>query len=125
MQEITSTNNITKAAKQIVDSLAEKWALSEEEINIFLGNSYWKNIVSKNNLPQYTLDRISYLLGIYKALHTLLPSPSAADNWIKEPNTAPLFNGNSALTYMLSGEIDHLKNIKLFLDKQYGIYFIY
>ena len=118
MQEITSNNDITKAARQIINSLTEKWALSEEDIYILLGNLDWKNFIFENDLSQDTLDRISYLLGIYKVLHILLPSSTAADNWIKEPNTAPLFKGGNALTYMLSGEIKHLKNVKLYLDEQ-------
>src|SRR5882757_7685035 len=37
-------------------------------------------------LPRDTLERISYLLGIYKALQLLLPDTRAADEWIRRPN---------------------------------------
>ena len=47
----------------------------------------WKVDETAQCLEQDTLCRISYLLGIYKALHTLLPQ-KAADEWIKKPNIA-------------------------------------
>ena len=36
-------------------------------------------------LPKDTLERISYILGIYKALQLLLPDEKAADEWVKRP----------------------------------------
>ena len=52
-----------------------------------------------------TLERLSYLLGIYKALQILLPDPHAADEWVRKPNTAPPFGGSSALERMSSGQV--------------------
>ena len=49
-----------------------------------------------------TLERISYIVGVYKALQLLLPDETAADDrWVKRPNTAPLFGGRSALDRVL------------------------
>ena len=48
-------------------------------------------------LSRDTLERISYILGIWKALQILLPDPAAADAWIRKPNAAPLFSGKPAL----------------------------
>src|SRR5437016_2904952 len=50
----------------------------------------WKKDLDGHLSPD-TLERISYLLGIFKALHILLPNESAADAWIKKPNAATLF----------------------------------
>lgn len=54
----------------------------------------WKK-QQAGNLPRDVLERISYILGIYKALQILLPDPARADGWIKAPNAAPLFAGRS------------------------------
>ena len=59
-------------------------------------------------LPKDTLERISYILGVYKALQILLPDEAAADAWVKRPNQAPLFAGKSALDRMLSGQVADL-----------------
>jgi hypothetical protein len=71
-------------------------------------------------LPKDTLERISYLLGIYKALQILLPDPSAADAWIRQPNRAPMFSGRSALDRMLSGNVADLFVVRRYLDAQRG-----
>ncbi len=69
-------------------------------------------------LPRDTLERISVLLGIYKALHILLPIPARADGWIRRPNTA--FDGNSALDVLLRGRVDNLYQVRRHLDAWRG-----
>ena len=66
------------------------------------------------------LERISYLLGIFKALHILLPDEEAADAWVRKPNTAPLFAGTSALERMMSGQVSDLYVVRQYLDAQRG-----
>ncbi|MFO1242893.1 MAG: MbcA/ParS/Xre antitoxin family protein [Rickettsiales bacterium] len=106
-------------------NIAEHWQLSTEQQRILLGNParstffQWKKkgdgILSKD-----TLERISYILGIYKALQILLPQADAADAWIKRPNTAPLFHGSSALDRMLSGNVADLYIVRQYLDAERG-----
>ncbi|HEY8289407.1 MAG TPA: MbcA/ParS/Xre antitoxin family protein [Acetobacteraceae bacterium] len=72
------------------------------------------------DLPKDTLERLSYLLGIYKALQILLPNAQAADAWVREPNQAPLFGGQSALRRMLSGNVADLFLVRQYLDAQRG-----
>ena len=69
-------------------------------------------------LPKDTLERISYILGIYKALQILLPDEKAADEWVRRPNAAPLFYGQSALDRMLSGQVVDLFVVRQYLDAQ-------
>ncbi len=72
-------------------------------------------------LSRDTLERISYLLGIYKNLNILLPSQRAADEWIRKPNMAPLFNGQSAIDRMLAGNLVDLADVRRYLDAQRGM----
>ena len=81
----------------------------------------WKAERTAPRLGRDVLDRISYLLGIYKALNILLPSPRAADEWVKKPNTAPLFHGQSALDRMLGGSLMDLADVRRYLDAQRGL----
>ena len=67
-----------------------------------------------------TLERISYVLGIYKALQILLPRPEAADAWVRRPNAAPLFGGMSALDRMKSGRVADLYVVRHYLDGERG-----
>jgi hypothetical protein len=42
--------------------------------------------------------------------------PAAADAWVRKPNTAPLFGGQSALARMLSGNVADLYVVRQYLD---------
>lgn len=105
--------------------IAEQWRLSVDEQIRLLGDparsTYfkWKK-EAPAQLPKDTLERISYILGIYKALQILLPDPEAADAWVRRPNRAPLFGGRSALERMLSGNVADLYVVRQYLDAQLG-----
>ena len=105
--------------------IAELWRLSVAEQMTLLGItarstfSKWKRDPNVE-LPKDTIERISYLLGIYKALQILLPDQRAADAWVRQPNQAPLFGGKSALERMLSGHVADLFVVRRYLDAQRG-----
>ncbi len=105
--------------------IAELWKLTTQEQIVLLGvssrSTYFKWKKEPNpTLPKDTLERISYILGIYKALRILLPNDEAADAWIRKPNDAPLFGGRSALERMLSGNVSDLYVVRQYLDAQRG-----
>jgi Antitoxin Xre-like helix-turn-helix domain/Antitoxin Xre/MbcA/ParS C-terminal toxin-binding domain len=105
--------------------IAELWHLSISEQLTLLGitsrSTYFKwRKEPQPKLPRDTLERLSYLLGIYKALQLLLPDTRAADEWIRRPNDAPLFGGRSALERMLSGNVADLYTVRQYLDAQRG-----
>jgi hypothetical protein len=105
--------------------IAGLWGLSVEEQMTLLGvtarSTFFKWRKSPATiLPKDTLERISYILGIYKALQILLPEEKAADEWIRQPNTAPLFSGQSALDRMLSGHVADLFMVRQYLDARRG-----
>lgn len=105
--------------------IAEQWGLSVDEQMTLLGLSArstffkWKRDPNVT-LPKDALERISYILGVYKALQILLPEEAAADAWVKRPNDAPLFAGRSALDRMLSGQVADLFVVRQYLDAQRG-----
>lgn len=124
--DIDSTNTpLLAAGVRSFFRLAEEWQLSEAEQIILLGLppdfelDRWRHgdIISANG---ETLERISYLLGIYKAIHTLLPIPDQANRWMRAPNSAPMFGGRSALDRILRGSIADLRSVRAYLDAQLG-----
>jgi hypothetical protein len=80
----------------------------------------WKAAPETADLKRDTLERLSYLLGIYKALQVLLPATASADAWVKKPNTAPLFGGKRALDRMLGGNVADLLAVRQYLDARRG-----
>ncbi len=105
-------------------NIADKWCLSPDQQMKLLGVGArstfykWKKD-GEVALPRDTLERISYILGIYKSLQILLP-PKAAHDWIKKSNDAGIFGGRSALDYMLSGNVADLYVVRRYLDAQRG-----
>lgn len=68
-------------------------------------------------LPQDSLERISYLLGIHKALRIIFSTNlERAYEWVSKPNQATPFNGKSALAYMLQGRVVDLADVRRYLD---------
>ena len=70
--------------------ISDAWGLTQSEARILLGNppesTYYKWKSGRvGNVSSDLVERISYVLGIYKALQILLPLPEAADAWVKRP----------------------------------------
>ena len=118
---------LSSAALQAFFNLSARWGLSAAQERILLGSPpestffKWKAERTARRLGRDVLERISYLLGIVKALNILLPSPRAADEWVKKPNAAPLFHGQSALDRMLGGSLVDLADVRRYLDAQRGL----
>ena len=74
--------------------------------------------------PRRVLDvdritRISFLVGIYKALH-ILYGDKLADEWVRLPNSNALFAGRTPLQFMLSGGLLAMQSVRQLLDARRG-----
>jgi len=114
------------AALRTFFAIARAWGLSTGQAMALLGlqsrSTYfkWKKAPHSARLSADTLERLSYIFGIYKALHILLPQPAAADGWLSRPNSAAPFNGRPALERMLSGQVADLFIVRQYLDAARG-----
>jgi hypothetical protein len=104
-------------------NLAAEWGLTAEEQVTLLGRPGRRTLYRWKaggvaGLPADTLERISVLLGVYKALEILLPVPARAGAWIRRANEA--FGGRSALEVMLGGKVDDLYQVRRHLDAWRG-----
>lgn len=103
--------------------ISEKWQMSPEQQGSLLGCEDRRTLDAWrrgdcSDLPPDVLIRISYVLGIYKALHTIFPNELQADCWVMRPNSAPLFAGRPAIDLMAEGSIDGLATVREYLDAQ-------
>jgi hypothetical protein len=105
--------------------ISEAWGLTVPQQMTLLGlrsrSTFFKwRASAEPRLPHDTLERLSYLLGIYKALQLLLPDPAAADAWVRRANAASPFGGRSALERMLGGRVADLYEVRQYLDAERG-----
>jgi hypothetical protein len=104
-------------------NLAGEWGLSVEEQLTLLGRPGKRTLYRWKagdvaGLPHDTLERISVLLGVYKALEILLPVAERTRAWVRRPNEA--FGGRSGLEVMLGGKVDDLYQVRRHLDAWRG-----
>lgn len=114
---------LTGPALRTFFRIAEAWGLKEHEQMSILGldsrstfQSWKRGVVSA--IPKDALERISYVMGIYKGLHILLPR--TADEWVRRANNAAPFGGRSALDRMTSGNVADLYAVRQYIDAQRG-----
>jgi len=106
-------------------NITARWRLGNEQERVLLGTPgrstfyRWKRDLC-GQLPHDVLERISYVLGIYKALHLIFGDARQADEWIHRANAAPLFGGRTALDRMLGGQVADLFVVRQYLDAQRG-----
>src|SRR5262245_45801185 len=88
--------------------LFDQWGLSDAQARVLLGDpsartyARWKS-GAQARVPSDTARRLSYLMGIHKALRHLFKEPERARAWIRKANTT--FGGRSALEHMLAGDV--------------------
>ncbi|MEO6593337.1 MAG: MbcA/ParS/Xre antitoxin family protein [Planctomycetota bacterium] len=103
--------------------LADAWQLSADEARTLLGQParatffQWK-AGQVGRVPYDTIRRISWLLGIWKALQILFPVAERADAWVRRQNS--LLGGQSALQRMLAGDVTDLAEVRSMLDYARG-----
>jgi hypothetical protein len=121
-----SPTEMSAAGLRAFFRIARDWDLSADEQIVLLGSPgrstffKWKATPQTARLGRDTLERLSLLLGIYKALQILLPQATSADTWIKRPNSAPPFGGRRAIDRLLAGNISDLVAVRQYLDAMRG-----
>ena len=121
----TDTADLSGPALRTFFNIADAWQLSEAEQMSLLGLSSRSTLHSwkagkVSRLARDTLERISYILGIFKAINILLPRAERADAWLRAPNDAPLLGGGTALERMTRGNVSDLFLVRQYLDAQRG-----
>lgn len=104
--------------------LAAAWKLRDDDARELLGGLSSSAFYEWKKNPQRVLEvdritRISYLLGIYKALH-ILYGEQLADEWVSLPNKNTIFGGRTPLAYMLGGGLLAMQTVRKLLDARRG-----
>jgi hypothetical protein len=106
-------------------NIMERWQVRDEDARALLGGvsngPYYelKRAAAGKVLEADRLLRVSYLIGIFKALH-ILHSRALADQWVQLPNTNRLFAGDTPLAYLVRGGVPALQTVRRLLDARRG-----
>ncbi len=111
---------------------SHEWNLSVDEQCELLGGvakrtlqSWKKKALSGEDvdLSRDVMERLSLLIGIYKAYKLVTPSnrPEIAGQWFQVPNDNPIFQGKSVKQYLLEqGTMNALYMVRRYLDAARG-----
>ena len=123
LSKLETRERLSQSAMDGLLAIVEKWELPIEKAGELLGgiprSTLYKMKTAAGTLKQDELTRISYVVGIYKALHILLPA-EYADRWMTQPNDNFLFGGRPPLEYAIRNGIPGLQQIRSLLDAARG-----
>lgn len=109
----------THALKAFFNIMA-RWGVRDEDARALLGGVTNGPFYEMKRAPGRVLEadrltRISYLIGMFKALRILHARP-LADEWVRLPNQNPIFGGQTPLAYMIRGGLPAMQTVRRLLD---------
>lgn len=115
---------LSPAAIRTFFNIMARWNVRDEDARLLLGGVSNGPFYEMKKNPERTLDtdrltRISYLIGIFKAL-AILYSEKLADRWVQLPNSNPIFGGRTPLAYMTKGGQTAMQTVRRLLDARRG-----
>ena len=115
---------LSKSALTGFFKLTAAWQLRDEDARELLGGLGASSFYDWKKNPDRVLEvdritRVSYLLGIYKALH-ILYGDKLADEWVHLANSNQVFAGRTPLAYMLGGGLIAMQTVRKLLDARRG-----
>ncbi len=105
-------------------NIMDAWKITDAQAMALLGGMsngafYTLKKGGGKRLDEDRIRRISYLVGIFKALN-ILYDQDLADKWITLPNSNRIFGGKPALDYMLRGGLPAFQTVRRLLDARRG-----
>ena len=105
--------------------ITDEWGCTGEDQRKLLGNIGKTTLQKYKQLPpvrlsQDTMERISYIIGIYKAVQMLYPTPERANRRMMLTTTEAPFGGVSALEFMKRSQMKHLMLTRQYFDAKRG-----
>ena len=113
-----------KVALKAFFSIGRRWDLDEDDEAAILGQPdraalrAWKDGRVEPEPGEETIQRISHILAIFRAIGTLIPDRDIAAAWVKQPNAAATFDDRTALDLMADGDLENLKMVRQYLEAE-------
>lgn len=120
LADVQSRERLSAPALKAFFTLMARWKIRDEDARALLGGVSNGPFYEMKRHPDRVLDvdrltRISYLIGIFKALAILHDAP-LADTWVRLENRHPLFGGRTPLAVMIQGGLPAMQAVRRLLD---------
>jgi Protein of unknown function (DUF2384) len=101
-------------------AIMARWKVRDDDARALLGGVTNGPFYEMKRQPDRVLDvdrltRVSYLIGIFKALN-ILHGRALADEWVHLPNRQVIFGGRPPLAVMIQGGLPALQMVRRLLD---------
>ena len=101
-------------------NIMARWKVRDEDARALLGGVTNGPFYDMKRDPERLVEtdrltRISYLIGMFKALH-ILHAPRLADEWVHLLNRNVIFAGQTPLAYMMRGGLPAMQTVRRLLD---------
>lgn len=121
---LATRDRLSQSAVDGFFAITDRWGLTAKQRQGLLGGTVGRSTLhslktAAGTRKQDELTRISYIVGLYKALHILLPD-KLADGWMTQANDHFLFGGQTPLEYILRTGIPGLQQVRRYLDSSRG-----
>src|SRR5262249_35737257 len=124
LNDRSERERLSASALKAFFNVMKLWGVRDEQARILLGGIsngpyyQWKSN-PRRVLDTDALTRISYLVGIFKALN-ILYGEKLADEWVSLPNSNRIFGGKTPLEYLIGGGIPAFETVRRLLDARRG-----
>lgn len=114
------------AGLRTVFRIFDELGITADEGRVLLGGlartTYyrWRKHPEQASINQDLLERLSYLLGIYKAIAILVPDEHQRAAFFRRANSHPVCGGRAPLEVMLGGHVADLYKVRRWLDGERG-----
>ena len=111
---------LSPASLRAFFNIMTRWQVRDEDARALLGGVSNGPFYEMKKNPERVLDpdrllRLSYVIGIFKALN-LLYSSTLADAWMSRPNSNAIFAGQTPLAYLVAGGLPAMQVVRRLLD---------
>lgn len=123
--DVTPESMAAAGLQFVTQVIAKDWSLTGEQVRRLVGvpaRSSFHDLMARANEPggvkvnQPTLERLSHVLGIARALAGIYRHiPGGDAHWVNTPNTDPVFGGRPPLDRMMSDNIADLFTVRSYL----------
>jgi len=112
-----------EAMQRTVGAIFGRWGVTDVDAAVILGGispkTYrrWRDR-EYGRVNRDLADRMSYVLGIHKALRIIFAEPAQGYRWMSQPNAR--LGGQTPLQLLLRGGMEDLRRLRRYLDSVRG-----